>query len=274
MVWRAAFSTLGCSRLPLADVVDLARQGGWDGLEFRAAPGEPVHMGLTMSERADVRSVLAEAGLTPLAIASYVDIDDPGITDSAALADVLAHVELAHDLGASFVRVFPGGPSDDGAAIRRLTAVGRQLDDYPGVAIGFETHDSYARGRDVARLLARAGHPRIRAIWDLQHPWLAGEPIGETVQALAQYLGYVQITDVRSTSDSTPCLLGTGVLPLGEARSALQRAGYGGWISFEWASYWFSAAPPLADALTGARRWISGAPLEGLPSPGTAASAL
>ena len=108
MTWPAAFSTLGCSGLPLADVVRLAREGGWTGLELRAATGEPVHVGLTGPERETVRRLLDDAGITPLAVASYVEVDDPDVSDDDCIAAIAAHAELARDLGASFVRVFPG----------------------------------------------------------------------------------------------------------------------------------------------------------------------
>jgi sugar phosphate isomerase/epimerase len=227
-----------------------------------------VHIDLTPSERANVRRVLASADLTPLAIASYMSVDDPRIPDSDCIAGVLAHVRLAHDVGALFVRVFPGGPSDDGTCVRRLTAIAQQLSDYPGIAVALETHDSCPRGADVAGVLTRVDHPQIRAVWDVQHPWLAGEAVVETARALAPFIGYVQINDVRSTSDPTPCLLGTGVLPLRLAYDELLSAGYEGWVSLEWPSYWYPEAPPLADALMGAQRWLSGELWDGLSPEG------
>jgi sugar phosphate isomerase/epimerase len=258
MTWRGAFSTLGCSALPLRDVVGLARDGGWEGLELRAAEDEAVHVRLTPEERESVRRLLADNDLTALAIASYVEVDDPHADDAEVAADLLAHLQLAADLGASFVRVFPGGPSGDGTSLRRLRTIADRLDAFPDVAVGLETHDSCARGEEVADLLGRVGHPRVRAIWDVQHPWRAGDRVADTARALAPFLGYVQITDARSPDDPTPCPLGTGVVPLRDAHRELQRAGYDGWISLEWASYWYPDAPPLADALDGARRWLRG----------------
>jgi sugar phosphate isomerase/epimerase len=258
VAWRAAFSTLGCAGWPLEDVVALARDEGWQGVELRAAPQEPVSVELTASERADVRRVLAEAGVTPLAVASYVEVDGPG-ADAEVLDELRAHVALAHDLGAPFVRIFPGGPSQDGAAARRLATVGELLHAYPGVAVCLETHDSCARGADVARVLGAAGgDPQVRAIWDVQHPWLAGEPIEETARALAGRLGYVQICDVTSLDDHTPCPLGSGVIPLDRFRDTLERIGYDGWVSLEWPSYWYPSALPLRDVMPGAKRWLAG----------------
>jgi sugar phosphate isomerase/epimerase len=201
---------------------------------------------------------MAAAGVEPLAIASYVEVDDPTVSDALVVEDVLAHLQLASDLGASFVRVFPGGPSDDGAGVRRMQAIAARLDDVPDVVLALETHDSCATGVAVADVLRRVDHPRVRAVWDVQHPWRAGEAVAETCEVLGPLVAYVQITDARSIDDSTPCPLGTGVLPLREAREVLARNGYEGWVSLEWASFWYPEAPPLEAALPSALRWHDG----------------
>jgi sugar phosphate isomerase/epimerase len=254
-VWRSAFSTLGCAGRPLADVLELARAGGWDGVELRAAEGEPVHVGLSAPERRRVRGDFEAAGVVPLAIASYVDVDDPAAPDEDVVRELVAHAELARDVGAGHVRVFPGGPSGDDAAARRLAAAAPLV---PRVTLALETHDSCARGDAVARLLSRVREANVRVVWDVQHPWRAGEDVADTLRSLAPLLAYVQITDARALDDLTPTLLGTGVLPLRDAYEALRAAGYHGWVSLEWASYWFPDAPPLEDALPGARRWLDG----------------
>lgn len=255
MPWRSAFSTLGCSRLPVAEVVALACEGNWDGVELRAAPDEPVNVGLSPHERAGVRRLLADAGLKALSVASYVEVDDPSLADDDVVAALIAHAELARDLDARFVRVFPGGPSRDDASVRRLSAAAPFVGD---VTLALETHDSCPRGADVARVLEQVAHPRVGAVWDVQHPWRAGERLADTYRLLEAHLAYVQITDARGFDDATPALPGTGVLPLQEVRNVLVGAGYDGWVSLEWASYWFPDAPPLTEALPCGRRWFDG----------------
>jgi sugar phosphate isomerase/epimerase len=257
VAWRRAFSTLGCAGVRLEDVVHRACGGDWEGLELRAAPDEPVHVGLSADERARVRETLIDAGVTALAIASYVEVDDPSASDDDVRRSLVEHVRLAGDLGAPFVRVFPGGPSTDGAAARRLAAVFAELDEN-GVAIAIETHDSRARGRDVRALLDEIGHPRLRVVWDIQHPWRAGESVQETLEVLHPFLAYVQITDARSVDDPTPSEFGRGILPLRELYDVLRADAYDGWISLEWASYWYPDAPPLDSALAAARLWYTG----------------
>ena len=265
---KLAFSTLGCSGLPLADVVALALETGWTGVELRAAADEPVHIGLSAAERVQVRAALD--GVTALCVASYVKVAAEG-DDDACVADALAHAQLAADLGIPAVRVFPGapapgtgqlspgaaepGPDADDRAVRRLAAIAPQLPD--GVQIWLETHDSHPRGVDVARILQRVGDERVRAIWDVLHPWRHDEPLTVTAAALHPYLAHVQVKDALSGTERTPLPLGAGTVPLRDALDLLARQAYQGWLSLEWERKWHPEAVPLRDALIASRAWLT-----------------
>jgi sugar phosphate isomerase/epimerase len=250
MSWPLAFSTLGCSGMPLADVVDLARSSGWLGLELRAADDEPVHVGLSPDERAAARELLESGGITVLAIASYVRVASGATSDDECVADAVAHAGLARDLGAPFVRVFPGaeepGAEADARAVRRLNAITARLPE--GVTILLETHDSHPQGVDIARVLSQVSG-EVGTIWDVMHPWRTGEPIAVTKDVLAPYLKHVQVKDVLSPTERTPLPLGDGTIPLAEFYAALRESGYQGWMSLEWESKWYPEAVPLAEAL-------------------------
>ena len=250
MSWPLAFSTLGCSGMPLADVAELARSTGWLGLELRAADDEPVHIGLSARERAAAREVLESGGVTVLAVASYVRVASGAVSDDECVAAIAAHAELARDLGAPYVRVFPGaeepGAEADARAVRRLNAAAARLPE--GVAILLETHDSHPQGVDIARVLSRVSGD-VGTIWDVMHPWRTGEPIAVTKEVLAPYLRHVQVKDVLSPQERKPLPLGEGTIPLGEFYAALRELGYQGWMSLEWESKWHPDAVPLAEAL-------------------------
>jgi sugar phosphate isomerase/epimerase len=250
---RLAFSTLGCSGLPLRDVAALARKSGWTGLELRAAADEPVHTGLTAAQRA---TALAELdGVPVLCIASYVKVAVPG---DSCVADAVAHAHLARDLGAQAVRVFPGAPQpgaeSDAVAVRNLVAIADRMPD--GVEIWLETHDSHPRGSDIARILGAVGHPRVRAIWDVLHPWRCDEPLTVTAAALHPYLAHVQVKDVADAADRIPLPLGAGSVPLGDVLALLRQQDYDGWLSLEWESKWHPAAGPLPEALALSRAYL------------------
>jgi sugar phosphate isomerase/epimerase len=240
----------------LPDVVALAGETGWTGVELRAAPDEPVHTGLTRAQRS--AAVAQLDGLAVACVASYVKVAAEG-EDEACVADLLAHAQLAADIGAAAVRVFPGaltpGVLADDRSVRRLRAAASRLPD--GVDIWLETHDSHPRGVDVARVLSAVGHPRVRAIWDVLHPWRVGEPLTVSAAALHPFLAHVQVKDVLSAQERTPLPLGAGTVPLTDVLSLLRRLDYDGWLSLEWESKWHPGAAPLREALLTSRAWLA-----------------
>ncbi|MGW4382594.1 sugar phosphate isomerase/epimerase family protein [Kitasatospora sp. NPDC004531] len=252
-----AFSTLGLPGHPLDAVLALAAEHGWQGLELRASPGEPVHTGLTSAERRATARRFGAAAVTPLTVASYVGVAGPG-PDAPVLADLLAHLHLAADLGAPYVRVFPRGGADttEGTrvAARRLLQLADTASDL-GVTMLVETHDSHRSGAALAALLAAAPHPCVGALWDVMHTWLADETPADTHRLLAPRLGYVQVKDVASRDDLTPLPLGAGVLPLAACLAPLAPDT---WISWEYEAPWHPAAAPFAPLLPTGRTYLSG----------------
>ncbi|MER7007291.1 sugar phosphate isomerase/epimerase family protein [Dactylosporangium sp. NPDC000555] len=251
---RLAFSTLGCSGMPLHDVAALALRTGWRGVELRSAPDEPVHAGLSEAGRQAALDALD--GVAILCVASYVKIASGQLDDEQCVADLLAEAGLAADLGARAVRVFPGGDDEqaDARAIGRLRAAAPRLPS--GVEIWLETHDSHPRGEDLRRVLSQVQDARVRAIWDVRHPWAAGEPVAGTARALAPWLAHVQLKDSADAADRTPLLLGTGTVPLREILHTLEAVGYDGWYSLEWERKWHPGIAPVAEALIAGRDWL------------------
>jgi sugar phosphate isomerase/epimerase len=255
---RLAFSTLGLPGQPLTSTLQLAVEHGWQGLELRCAPGEPIHPELDADGRRQARRALTAAGITPLTVASYLGVAAPGDDEPAEQA-LVQHLRLAADLGALAVRVFPrggDGPVEeaDRRAVRRLAAVADTAARL-GVRILLETHDSHPGGRDAARLLRQVDHPAVGALWDLLHTTTAGETPAETRAALAPHLGFVQVKDVAGPDDRTPLPLGAGVLPIAECVRLLHPDG---WVSWEYEAPWHPAAAPLAPLLGAGAAYLRG----------------
>ncbi|OAH12158.1 sugar phosphate isomerase/epimerase family protein [Streptomyces jeddahensis] len=250
---KLAFSTLGVPGLPIPDVVRLAAEHGYHGVELRAHEEEPVHPGIVLTERADVAAEFKAAGIQILGIAGYARVAAPG-EDEPVLAEIRGLLELARDLGAPFIRVFPGGGTKqtaeeaDATAARRLGTAVEYAGDL-GVRILLETHDSHRTGAAATRVLGQVGHRRLGALWDVMHTWLGGEQPSETYAALSPYLGYVQVKDIASAEDTTPLPLGAGVLPLTELVDILSRNGWDGWLCWEYEKRWYEAAAPLPGLL-------------------------
>ncbi|MDH6623587.1 sugar phosphate isomerase/epimerase [Streptomyces sp. LBL] len=254
---KLAFSTLGVPGLPLPDVLRLATTYGYHGVELRAHPEEPVHPGLDLSRRTDVAAEFKAAGVEVLGLAGYARVAAPG-PDEPVIEEVRRLLDLARDLGAPYVRVFPGGGTEqsreeaDATAARRLGTAAEYATDV-GVRILLETHDSHRTGADAIRVLGLVGHRQVGSLWDVMHTWLGGEQPSQTYAALSPYLGYVQVKDIASAEDKTPLALGTGVLPLTECVDVLCRNGWDGWLCWEYEKRWYEAAAPLPELLGAGR---------------------
>ncbi|MFV2121068.1 sugar phosphate isomerase/epimerase family protein, partial [Streptomyces sp. Act-28] len=105
---RFAFSTLGVPGTAVGDVVRLAGEAGYQGVELRAHPEEPVHPGLLAHARREVVREFAAAGVDVLCVAGYARVAAEG-DDDDVYEELHRLIHLAADLGAPFVRVFPGG---------------------------------------------------------------------------------------------------------------------------------------------------------------------
>ncbi|WP_329004639.1 sugar phosphate isomerase/epimerase [Kribbella sp. NBC_00709] len=255
---RLGFATLGCPGAPLDEVLALAQGNNFTGLELRAAPDEFTHTGLTGPQRRELRTRVEDAGLEIFAVSSYVKLcsveDQP----------LEAHLELAGDLGARGVRVFPGDdPSDDSGTtdspsageIRALDRVTSAPRDVP---ILLETHDSHSTARQVAAFCALLdtdvpGH-NVKAIWDSSHTWSHGETLAESFALLKPWVDLVQFKQADSQQDYRPVAIDAGDFPIQELLQTLDGTDYP--LSLEWELKWHPQLPTLAETLPAVHSWL------------------
>lgn len=260
-----AFSTLGCPHVPVGEVVAIAERHRIDGIELRAAEDSFVHTGLSGPDRSAIRRSLEDAGVQALALDSYIRVRAAG--DEREFAAALdAHADLAADLGCTYLRVFPGGepddPDGDRRAVARFATAAREIA-ARGVHLALETHDSRPRGRDVASILdpvnrALPADVAVNAIWDVLHPWRAGEDVGATAAELADHLAYIQVKDAEPGQSGALTLIGHGAVPLDDvvrAATAIGRGPEDAWYSLEWERAWHPQLPDLDVALGSLRAW-------------------
>jgi sugar phosphate isomerase/epimerase len=256
-----AFSTLGCHGASLDHVLELAKGNDISGLELRAADDEFTNIGLTAAQRRELRTRIEDAGLEILAISSYVKLC------AVEEQPLEAHLELAADLGARGVRVFPGDDDTstvegtaDAPSAGEIRALDRVTSAPRDVHILLETHDSHSAGRKMAGFLTLLdndvpGHS-AKVIWDSAHTWSHGETPAESFKLLKPWLEFVQIKESDSRQKYRPVAIGTGDFPIQDLLATLHGTGYP--LSLEWELKWHPHLPPLEEALPAAQAWVQG----------------
>jgi sugar phosphate isomerase/epimerase len=181
-------------------------------------------------------------------------IADPDALE-ASQRQAEAHIDLAADLECPFIRVF-GGQIATGfshaVVIHRAAERLRRLGAYAEkrcVTVLLETHDDFLNPDFVRRVMEATAHPAVGVLWDVGEQFrIYGAP-GKLVWEL---LGnWVRACDIKDSVEdfSVPAGYrfvdtGTGELPLRDTVEILSRAGYEGWITFEWEKRW---NPGIAD---------------------------
>lgn len=252
-----AFSTLACPEWTAIEVVERAAAIGYDAIEWRGGPEGHVRVDWDARRRRDLRTRMADAGVTALAVTAYTSFvsADPGAR-TAQTEGLIRHLDLAADLGASAVRAFVGIVED---AAERPEVLARIVDalapaaDHAaarGVAVALEPHDDFVRSEALGPVLRALDHPAVGAIWEIGNAWEAGEEPAVGLAVLAPWIRYVQLKDGRGRGAAwrlTP--LGAGEVPLHDALTALARRGPLPPLSLEWERAWHPELDPAERAL-------------------------
>jgi sugar phosphate isomerase/epimerase len=254
---RLGFATLGCPGAALDDVLALAQGNNFTGLELRAAPEEFTNTGLSAAERRTLRSRIEDAGLEIFAVSSYVRLC------AVEEQPLEAHLELAADLGALGVRVFPGDDATvdgapDGPSAGEIRALDRVTSAPREVPILLETHDSHSTARQVGAFLALLdtdvpGH-QVKALWDSSHTWSHGETLAESFALLRPWLELVQFKQADSRQDYRPVAIDEGDFPIQKLLAVLEGTDYP--LSLEWELKWHPQLPSLAETLPAIHTWL------------------
>ena len=245
-------STLGCPDWTLPQILSNVKSYGFDGIELRGI-GTALDLSAapefaTTAAAAETKRRITDSGLEVSAIDTSTQIAHTDIA-SAGLDEAKRAIDLAFALGASFVRVFGGGPpneADPAGSIARAQERLMSLGEYAGrtgtVSVVLETHDAFSTGTQVAAVLSTVDNAYTGALWDLHHPYRQGETPEQTYAALAPFVRLTHVKD--STPPNNYCLLGDGDIPILPMLRLLHGGGYDGWINLEWEKRWI---PRLAD---------------------------
>ena len=260
------FSTLACPNWTIQTVITKASEFGYDGIEWRGGPQGHIQPSASAEQKATLREMCADAGLTVLAVTAYTSfVSDNAEERQSNVDEVRRYADLAAELGAHYVRVFLGElPTDtnpDAKIYENIidclsTAAEHALS--VGVGVAIEPHDNFARSSTVAPILDQTrSHSALRVIWDIGNAFAAGEEPQEGFELLKDRLAYVQVKDGKGRGEDWQlCSLGQGNVPLAQAFELLLANGYKGALSVEWEYAWHPELDPPEIALPAALRTV------------------
>jgi sugar phosphate isomerase/epimerase len=180
--------------LNLFDLVRLAKQQGWEGVELDAERPHAAPMDLSAADRARLRDLAGELGIEICAVSPNCDLSSPvPVQRESMILYVRECIRLARDLGSPLCKIFAawrGITLYDGLATyddtysynqygfwkrdRRALVVDsmRELCKFAedhGVVLAMQNHgpDIVNRYQDVLALIAEIGSPAFKACMDI-----------------------------------------------------------------------------------------------------------
>lgn len=253
---KLAFSSVACPEKPLRDVAAIAESVGAQGVELRTfgSGSNEFACDPAMTDPAKTVRLFRDAGARIISVATSCRFDAPISPPIVGrlLSDVEKSVreakfaiELASELGASFVRVFgfevPQGVSEASTTsmiVERLIKVCDHAR-HRGVKIVLENGGSYCTATQIAGIIDQVGSPLLGAEYNVAVAAAAGEQVAHGINVLGDRLWVVKLKDFRG---SLPCAVGQGDLGCLEAVKALLAFGYDGWVVYEYDRAWLGTS--------------------------------
>jgi len=247
---KLAFSTLGCPDWDVVRIVEAARRLGYDGVELRAVSGSLDLLSrpeFTVKEIGKTKAYFEDHGVEICCVDTSCTFHSSDSGERVAQVEVaLAHAELAAQLGAPLIRVFPD-KIQPGAAreetrdyiVGCLQLIAERLP--ASVEVALETHGDFARSEAATEIVTLTAHQNVKLIWDVANSLAAGDSIGQAARVVEPYLAHVHLRDARAVTGAQhwlPVLAACGSVSFAETLAAIETLNYDGYVSFEWEKYW------------------------------------
>jgi len=265
---KISFSTLACPDWTMPQIIQMASDARYDGIELRFVEGEDSLWKLTAfygTQLQATKRAVDDHGLVIACVDTSCRFHSPdGNERDSWISEGERMSDLAAELGAPAIRVFgdtiqPGQtrPSTRGwiaESIRKLAETTARK----GVQVWLETHADFAPAAETAAILKEADSPGVGALWDPVNSFVStDESPREGALRLGAAIRHVHVKDIRRFPDGFRYVLtGEGTFPLRDLKEVLQQINYDGFLSFEWEKKWHPELEDAAVALPHFANWF------------------
>ncbi len=244
---KLSFSTLGCPEWTWGEILAVARDLGFDGIEIRGIMREMFPPRIKIFNEANIEKTKQELANSKLEI--------PILTSGAYMADpsqiplaefeMLAYGQLAEKLGVKYIRIMgentpgPTGQCDIEDIAAEYDKICEMLAPM-GVTPLIETNGILASSLKMSQFLQNVKSENCGVLWDINHTVRYFDETPEfTLRNIGKYIKHVHVKDsVKKENGIKYMLMGYGDLPIKDAVAQLKNMGYDGYFSYEWVKRW------------------------------------
>lgn len=213
----------------LPTLIANCQKTGFRGAELRTTHKHGVEPSLSTDQRKEVARRFADSQVELVGLGTVCEYHSP---DAAVLRknieDTKAFIRLAHDVGASGVKVRPNGLPAGVPLAKTIEQIGRALDEVAafgegyGIEIRLEIH---GRGTseipNVRKIMDVSKHPGSKLCWNCNAEDAAGAGLAANFRSVQERLGTVHIHELISG------------YPWKELFALLKEARFQGWTLLE-----------------------------------------
>lgn len=244
---KLSFSTLGCPRMSFGDILAIAKDLSYDGIEIRGVMhviDAPDIREFSPEKREKTMARLKELGLAIPILTSACDLHVPARWE-ADFAMAKRYVDMAKAMNIPYVRMLadrnpaPEGEVDDALVAANLSAICGYAA-AQGVEILVETNGVYADTARLRKLIDAVNQPNLGVLWDFNHPYrFFGEAPETTMENIGALVKHCHVKDSEmQDGEMAYCMVGYGDVPVKKCIALLKQSGYDGYFSLEWVKRW------------------------------------
>lgn len=256
---KLSVSTLACPDWPLEQIARTASACGIEGIDFRGIGPEIDITRLPAFNEGlpDTLALLRHNGLSvPCLNTSVILVTSAPERWQMMLEETRRNARLAERTHTQFIRVFGGAIPKDLSREQAIALAQRHLRQLVKICSTFgcvplvETHDEWSTGARILELVHEFDPQEIGVLWDVEHPFRAGESPDDTFNSLRRFLRHVHFKDSTEIDGKRlPKLLGEGQIPLTDCHGVLHVNKYDGWIALETEKRWSPEGPDPQDSI-------------------------
>ena len=232
---KLSFSTRGWPELSWDEMLDLATDNGFGGIEVYNLPkfdpmldkSGPFHK---YQCAATVRQLREKKLEIPCFDSSYdLSAGEECIPWLRSLMDVAQNTRVPYVAAVAL--------TDNEETVRKNLELLLPEAAEKGVTLLIKSSGIYSDTARLRSLLDSFARDELAVLWDVHHPYRDfGESADATIKNLGDYVRHVHLRDSDDTG--AYALIGEGTAPIGDFMLALSSVNYGGFISLEWKPDW------------------------------------